>query len=215
MSQYNAGMDEVVAPGLGGEGGPAKWPKVVGVLSIVFGSLGVLVNGLCSCFMLAGPPFFRSMIEKIPKDQAPPRAGQNPKAAAETLALMQPWMAAQGLLMVVTLFTSVWLLIAGIMMLGRKPASVGQHKAWAWVRIVLAVLSAVLGVVSTAVTAARQAEIDQAYGGSKTAAGVLAQGLGFGVGGFVLIVVYPIVVLVVLSKPWAKAEVARWGEPLV
>lgn len=204
MGQIDTQMDDLLGPPA------AAWPKTLGIFSIVLGSLGVLANGCGSCFMLAGPSFLVSMMQNMPKDRpAPP--GQNPQAAIDTMTLMQPWMLAQGVVILVTLGTSVWLLIAGIQMVMRKPVSVPSHKAWAWVRMGLAAVMLVLGVVSTLLTAARQAEISQTYGGSDTAQGVMIKGLAFGFIGFVLIMIYPVVVLVVLSKPWAKSEVARWG----
>lgn len=195
---------------LGGFVEEAKWPKVIGVLSIVQGSLGVLANGCCGLFYVAGPAFLVPMMEKAPRPANPP-PGQDPRAGIETMTLLAPWMAAQGVLMLVTLLTSVLLLVAGIQMVMRRPAAVGLHKLWAGARLLLGVLGATLAVVTTFATAAGQAEIAQKYGGfANTPTKVILTGALPAVVITGLILAYPIVVLVVLRKPWAKSEVAKW-----
>lgn len=213
MNDQGMGDGGGLPPTMPGElpGQEAKWPKVVGILSIVQGSLGVLLNACGGCFLLAGPSFLETMMRDLAsKSTVKPKPGQNPLEAADTFALMKPWMGAQGVLVLVTLATSVWLLIAGISMVNRKPSSVGLHKGWAWTRLALSVVGLTLGIVSTVMTAAQQAEIKVTYGGNATATGVMTQGVVMAVVMTLAIMAYPVVVLVVLSKPWAKSEIERW-----
>lgn len=204
-----SGVPPINAGDLGLDEPVAKWPRVIGVLSTVFGSLGVLANGCGACFYLAGPSILINMMSGI-KTQGTPPPGQDPRAVVELMQLLQPWMLVTGVVMVATLATSVWLLIAGIQMLSRKPSSVAMHTWWAFARLALGVLGLLIGVVSTVSTAARQAEISQSYGGTDTATMVMVKALVPAVVVTALVLVYPVVVLVVLRKPWAKSEIARW-----
>jgi hypothetical protein len=100
---------------------PAKWPKVVGIISIVWACLGLMCGLTCGVF---GPAFqnmaMASMVEKF---------GPMPDA-------MKP-APAQLVLAVVGLIGPVLLLVAGIATARRKPAGRSLHLAYAVVSILL------------------------------------------------------------------------------
>ena len=103
---------------------PPKWPKVVGILSIVFGGISVFCGGLG----LASLSFGASMAQgQIGSDPLPPN-----------MVLSPIEMAGQGLGMLVTIV----LIVAGVMLVTRKPAAKAAHLVYA----VLMLPAAVLGV---------------------------------------------------------------------
>lgn len=103
---------------LDGEPRPA-WPKVIGIISIVLGALGVVCNGLgIGWQLLAG-----SLMGNIPGGAPPAMTNPNPLAIG------------------VGAFGALWsivLITAGAFTVGRKPAGRATHLVWAAVAIVLA-----------------------------------------------------------------------------
>jgi hypothetical protein len=102
------------------------WPKVVGIISIVLGSLGLIcgVLGTGSLF------FFPSMM-----------SGQTFEGGTPPVFPYQP--APMGLL-VLSVFGTLWavvLIVAGAMCVGRKPAARPVHLVWALVTVVTSTLS--------------------------------------------------------------------------
>ncbi len=198
----------VVAGELGGLEEPAKWPTVLGWFSIVLGGLGILKNG-CGAFsnLVTGGAGMTSLFSG---------GGKSPQAAQieQAMAGLGPWIMLIGGLNVISMFISVLLLVAGIQLVSRKRSSVGLHKAWSWVRIAMVVLETGAGlVVQSAMVSAVMSSLPQGSGGPPPAA-VSTMIMVFTVAGtcfgVLLALAYPVVVLVVLSKRWAKEEVARW-----
>jgi len=188
----------------------AKWPKVLGIFSIVLGSLSALFSSCGACFGLIGSTVLENFLRNLPKPNQPMPPGSDPIAGAEKLALMRPWNMAQGVMGLLGLALAAWLIVSGVWMVRRQVRAIGSHKAWAAAQIVMTVLSCALGVVSTVLTAEAQAEIDRNHGGTMTAGTLIAWTLAGTAVAFVFFIAYPIVVLIVLGKPWAKAEAARW-----
>lgn len=97
------------------------WPKPIGILSIVFGSLGLICNG-CGGVSLLAQPFLMSFGEE--------QFGPAPDVFKPLLG--------QVVLLPIALILSIVLLFAGIMLLGRKPASRTLHLLYAWLSVPLA-----------------------------------------------------------------------------
>lgn len=211
MGQYNSGMDDVISPPIdAGElpHEPAKWPVVLGWFSIVLGGLGILKNACSAASNLvwggAGMKMFMG-------------GGNNPQAEAMEKAMtgMGPLIITMGVMSVVALGVSVLLLVAGIQLVKRQRSSVKLHVAWAWVRILVVLAEVGAGLVmNRAMTTAMLESMPK--GPNAPPPGMMStimlmSGVCSAVFMLVLFLAYPITVLIVLSKPWAKAEIARWG----
>ncbi|MBM4108027.1 MAG: hypothetical protein FJ255_04350 [Phycisphaerae bacterium] len=102
---------------------PPKWPKVVGIISIVWGSIGLVCVG-CG----AASPFLSGMF-------MPPEMMNPPPPWAQPSPLM---FASLGVSLIVTTV----LIIAGAVTVGRKPAGKPLHLAY----VVLGLLSMAFGI---------------------------------------------------------------------
>lgn len=97
------------------------WPKVVGIISIVWGSLGLVCGG---CGLLS--PIFVGMVMKGSGQELPPAM------------LAQP---PQMVLMVLGLLLAVFLIIAGVTIINRKPSGFAMHLGYSLIAIPLTLLS--------------------------------------------------------------------------
>ncbi len=101
---------------------PPKWPKVVGVLSITFGSIAVL----CGALMTASIPFFGSMMEPMLEgDPLPP-----------TMQVTAIDWASTGC----SMLANILLIVGGVSLVTLKPAARGIHLLYAVLLIVAIVL---------------------------------------------------------------------------
>jgi len=125
MSDENPPME----PGdLGTLAEPPKWPKVVGIISIVWAGLGLTCTGCGLASMV-----FMPQLMKV-SEQA--MGGPMP-------AIMQPG-PLQIVLTAASLIPVILLLLAGIATVGRKPTGRPLHLAYAVVSIVMSVASTVV-----------------------------------------------------------------------
>ncbi|HYD01435.1 MAG TPA: hypothetical protein VEB22_09435 [Phycisphaerales bacterium] len=201
MNQYTVNNDSDI---LNSVHAPAKWPGVIGTTSVVLGSLGILCNTCFASFGLLFQGMLETWMRSLPTQPGAP-ANRSPAAAADAMAVTRPWMMAQGLIALLSVALAAWLLVAGISMLKRKPASAGMHRAWAWSRLAVAAVGLCVGLAQTFLTSERVASIT-----ASTAQAEIAKGLAMTAVGTVIVAAYPVIVLAVLSRPWAKDEVARW-----
>lgn len=110
---------------------PPAWPKVVGIISIVWGTL-MLGCGACGVAVgLIGESFLSQM---MPEGGPPMQTGMGPATTA---------VAAVGIVF------DVLLVVAGILLIQRKPIARNLH-------IVYAILAILLGIVTTAVSLPEQ-----------------------------------------------------------
>lgn len=100
---------------------PPRWPKVIGIISIVFGSLGVICGGVGIGWQLLMPGFLSQM-----PGGAPP-------------TLMSPSPINLGVGAVSTLWTII-LVVAGAMTVARKPGGRTAHLVWAFMAVVFGVV---------------------------------------------------------------------------
>lgn len=103
----------------------AKWPRVVGIVSICWASLGIVCGG---CAPIAGV-FAMSMIPADMRSEFPPNMAGTP---------------AMWVVVVVGLFNTALLLAAGIVTMRRRPLGGMLHLAYGAAAVVIFVISMVL-----------------------------------------------------------------------
>ncbi len=112
---------------------PPRWPTVVGVISIVWGSLGIICGG-CG---LASPLIMEAMLAQ--------QASQQGMGPMPDIMKPGPLQMALG---VVGLLWTVLLLVAGIMLTLRKPVARPLHLVYAVVNIILTIVGTIMGIAS-------------------------------------------------------------------
>ena len=117
---------------------PARWPKTVGIISVVWGSIGILC-GTCGLVYIMFMPQLMKMAEEQFKEPVP--------------AVMLPGLAAK-VFMVLGLLPPPLLVAAGIALLRRKAAARPLHLAYA-------VLATILMISGTVVQMQQQLAIMQ------------------------------------------------------
>lgn len=189
----------------------SRWPAVLGVISIVLGGFGVLRNS-CGVFGAFSTGLITTFFSSQPGASGPEMQQQ--------VALMQAGMPSPMLSVLeacLALLTSVLLLIAGIQCVRRESMARVLHLVWAGARVLVAVLTCVVGYL----TMQSQAKVMQGMGGAGGGAAGMPPGFAgymsiMGMVGIVLTfawgVAYPVVVVVWFSKPKVKAEVAGWAK---
>lgn len=196
---------------------PAAWPTTFGVISIVLGSLGLMKHawGVVTSLL-----FGSALTSFSGATQSSGAGGTN----AGMVASMGWAMVGQGVVSLLAMACSLWLLMAGILVAMRRPWGVTHHRWWAWVRIGVVLLDAVFVIAS-------QLAIMQSVGAAAATAGGGGAGGAGGVGAaapvaimpmmwamaagqalFALVIglTYPVVVLVYLRESLVRSEVARW-----
>ncbi len=115
MTQFDSPPSEVI-PDLPPE--PPGWPKVVGIISIVWASLGLFCGGCGGLMAFVGP----MMIPEAQRDQFPPNMSPGPALLA---------------VIAVGMLSGVLLLVAGVMTLRRKPIGSTLHMVCAVISLLL------------------------------------------------------------------------------
>lgn len=182
-----------VPPTIPGELGlgapPPSWPKVVGIISIVWGGLGSLCAG-CGILSAFSSNMFAGMM--------PPEAGPMPDA-------MKPG-PVQIVLSIVGLGLAIWLIVAGVMTLQRKIAGRTMHLVYACISILVTIAAAFAGY---------QQQMDLAAWAKQNPDSVWAQSANSPIGLIMLLVAtllglaYPIFCLVWFGA--VKKTVASFG----
>jgi hypothetical protein len=109
---------------------PAKWPKTVGTISVIWAGLSLLC-GLCGVgWMIAMPKMM---------------AGAEQQMGGPMPDIMKPSMAQLGL-GVIGFVPTILLLIAGILTVMRRPAGRPLHLAYAVLALVIGIAAAAIGV---------------------------------------------------------------------
>lgn len=128
MSQFN-NMPSYGAGDLGGE--PNTWPKVIGIISIVWASLGMICNG-CG----AVSPLFQSFaMNMVPPEQ---QAQMQQQAAAQNPAFTVA-------MSLIGICLSLLLLFAGIQTLRYRWKGRMLHLVWGGVSLLAAIVGAIFG----------------------------------------------------------------------
>ena len=175
-----------------------RWPGIIGTIAIIFGAAGTLQNG---CGVAAS--LFQKQIYSMFADAIP----ANSFAAQNAVSERYLWLNV-GLSLLATL-VAVMLLVGGIRLLRRRASSVALLRAWAVVKLVLALLLAGYGfLIFASNLEMMQAELQP----SGTLADTMRAAALFGVA-FNLIWQWalPIFMLVWFSRAPIRASVARWN----
>lgn len=189
MSQNPPPLPPQFPPTQGGDFGlePQRksWPKVIGIISIVWGSLGLVCNG-CG---LIGQMFQSAFMGMIPQPQGP-----NAQQVPPIPDVMKPTMldfASMGANMVIC----VVLIIAGSMLVARNPKGRMLHLAYAGLSILATLIGTALAVQKqSAIAAWAKQNADNLWAKQQSQAGSFAF-IGIGIG--VLIgLAYPLFVLI-------------------
>lgn len=109
----------------------SAWPRVIGIICIVFGSLGSL-GGFCGALA--------SLLQGVFSSWAT-QAGQ-PQAMADAAARYTPYLVVANIL---TLGVAVVLLVGGIGLVKRRRWSRMALLHWSWMKMLVAVVGGVLG----------------------------------------------------------------------
>lgn len=102
-----------------------SWPKVIGIISIVFGALGLTCGLMGAVWMFIQPGIM----------------GQIPGGAPPQMTTLDPVMLVATVLGVCS---ALFLLICGAMLVGRKPVAAKLHLVYAVVAILLAIWGTML-----------------------------------------------------------------------
>lgn len=134
MSQFPSSSDPSmpVMPNFGGpvdySAEPKTWPKTVGIISIVYGSLGVICN---SCIGLS--PIAMPMLGDMMRQGVVQQAKQNGQSLDAASIALPPMFQLDPLaifLGVAGFGLSILLIIAGSMLIKRSPAGRKLHLVW-------------------------------------------------------------------------------------
>lgn len=108
---------------------PPAWPKVIGIISIVFGSLGVMCTGCGGAMLFAMPALLKLSEEQF---------GPAPDVFKPPVA--------QFAMIPVGLILAIVLLVAGIMLIRRKPAARAMHLVYAIINTLLNLAGVAVGI---------------------------------------------------------------------
>ncbi|MCB1236243.1 MAG: hypothetical protein KDM91_14325 [Verrucomicrobiae bacterium] len=186
-------------------GQPSNWPKVLGIIAIVFGAFGAL-SGL----IRLAQSFFAGAMAKLAS------AGQvNENAAEELTAFFENWKIfgiVQGLVMAIV---ALMLLVGGIKLLKRQAGSIGLLKGWALLKLVTGIGGTIFQTQMTreqmAITLKQAGEAAGSAGNQMTETFV---GIGMMIGvvfGVIWLAILPVFLLIWFARAAVKAEVARWS----
>jgi hypothetical protein len=185
----------------------SSWPSWIGGISIGFGALMLLG----SCLGVAGI-FLTPWGLKAAGIDAPPTPG--------------PMVIVTGFDAIVTIVLGTMLLTGGIALLRRRESGIRRLKNYAYVRVALAIPLLLAGfwiMGPSAKWAADLAAASNDFKESKKIAVTEAEreaakntepstlAVGSAVAGSVIGLIYPVILIVFLSKPRVRDEAARWG----
>lgn len=190
MSQFRDPFDTSRPPTEPGEvpGPPRGWPKVIGIISIVWGSLGLLCNG-CGLISQVFQSAFMGMISR-----GGAGGGPGGGAMAPIPDVMKP-NALDFLPMVAGVGVTILLIVAGSMLVSRRPVSRPLHIAYGVLSLLVTVVGTALAVLKQQAIMAWAAENpDDFWAMQQSQAGVFAYAavvIGALIGG-----AYPLFVLI-------------------
>ncbi len=175
----------------------SSWPKVIGIISIILGSMGLMCYGCNSLATLAQPWL---------ADIAPP--GQRP-VAVQGMQLVMSVIVACG-----TFLLSILLVIGGGGLTTRKYWSVGALKWWAILRIVLAFVSSIIGFVYIEKTirdlndqfAQQSITMPPTFTNSLMIMSIIL--------GFLITLIWPVFLLIWFARSSVRREIESWAVPM-
>jgi hypothetical protein len=170
-----------------------RWPKVIGIICIIFGVLGAL-GGICG--------IFGSTISPLTQ------AGQ----PEEVRVALDKWSGISVALAIVGMAVAILLLIGGIKLVNRQPKAVSLLRTWAVIKIIVGVISGIVQVYIQRQTMAGIAgqtgpnapgpEFDGMMVGMMYVIGILS---------ILWLLALPVFLLIWFNRPKIKSEVATWS----
>ncbi|MFG0247310.1 MAG: hypothetical protein ACF8OB_00370 [Phycisphaeraceae bacterium JB051] len=187
-------------------GAQSSWPTVIGIISIIFGSLGALGS-----VYQAVAPFLMGMAAGfVPEDD------EQARVMFESMAKWKFPLMGVG---IVNLIFYIILIVCGAKLVGHHAAASSLHKKWAIAKI----LFSLVGVTITTMAQISQMRLtmqqqSQAMGGGGGAqffetAMMVAMVVAV-LMGLVFACAYPVFVLIWFSREKVKNEVQSWEEPI-
>lgn len=108
---------------------PSSWPKVIGIISIVYGSLGIICN---SC--VSASPFVMPMLSELVKQGIVEQARQNGETIDPNSISLPPIFSFSPLILAAGLIgfgLSIFLIVAGAKLVRRAISARPMHLIWA------------------------------------------------------------------------------------
>lgn len=181
---------------------PSVWPKVVGIIFIVFGALGIMQG----CFGAISMLMFGAFSKMMPQDQA---------NMMNSITSLQPWIIASA---IAAFCIAVLLLVTGIGVVTRKPFGRKTAFGWAITKMVFVLLNAGLTYMTQQAQSQAMQEMMESH--PNTAAAMPMFGplmMWMGVFAIVFMIIWgwalPVFTLIWFSRSKIRGEVASWGEP--
>lgn len=128
-----------------GVGGPrperrAIWPTVLGVLAVIFGSLGLL-NAVFGLFGILVPGIVKGFFEQ----QAQQQPGVGLESAVAQMEVIEGYFFANLLVLICSFALSIMLLAGGIALLRRRPSARRTMMGWAVLAMIKTIPSSIVG----------------------------------------------------------------------
>ncbi len=179
---------------------PEGWPTVIGVLSIIFGSLASL-QGFCG---LLGLIAFSSLLSFLPQEVQDQMGTQ--------MQSSMPYPGFQALQILTEFGVAILLLVGGIMLVRRKPKSRGVLTAFAWIDLLSNTYVAVLGYFVLQASMAAMKDNPQMQQVPPGMLGIM-QSLGVVMVpvGWLLSAIWPVFLLIWFRRAKIRASMAAWG----
>ena len=188
------------------------WPTVIGIITIIFGSLGAAYNGLCSPAGMIMAGAFKPMFEDMA--QSAPGAGMEMQVAQ--IEAMSRYLPASLVVYLTSTILSVLLLIGGIGVLRRRGWSGRTLNIWAILRILQAIPAVIVTYLMNDAMFEAMEEA-AASGGGATAqmpSGIFSVMATVGLAAVIIqLLIYwalPVFVLIWFSRRVIREEVAEW-----
>lgn len=173
---------------------PSSWPTVIGVISIVWGSFGLL-GGCCSVGMTI---FWEPYVEFI-SSIVPPNQQQQQQEMLEQFGPDNPLMM---VLMIISLALAILLIVSGIRVTRRRVSGVRLSKTYAYLYIPVVIASGLLTLSLQTSMSTGPSPISEEFEAAITVASALA-GVLFGCA-------WPVFLLIWFSRSSIKEETAGW-----
>ena len=175
----------------------SSWPKVIGIISIIFGSFGLLCYG-CNSAATIAQPWLAGM---VPADQQP--------VTIQGMQLVLSLVSACG-----TFSLSLLLLMAGIYLTMRRHWSVWWLKLWAILRILFALFSMTIGFVYLEEIiqdlndqfAQQSMSMPMTFTNSLMIMSIIM--------GFLLALIWPVFLLIWFARSSIRREIESWSVPM-
>ena len=193
-SQNTSPPPSAIPPQQPGEiGGPeqaATWPKIIGVISIVFGSVACLSGA----WGLLAPRLMEAVAVKAPQSQAAP------------FAAMEGWGTWIVVSSALTMLIAPVLLVAGIDLVRRRRRGIKLGRVWAVLKMIFAVAGSYLGFVMIQEQFRQMPQQKLPVGGDF----FVVMGVVGAVAGVLWSCAYPVFLLIWFSRAKVRTEYTQW-----